>query len=312
MTSVLLQGRRASRLLRPFHPCTVPFSLLLAGATACPAVADLVGHWPMDESGGALVPDVVGPNDGVIAGNAVFVPGLVGNALSFSMATNDRVDLGNIFEFAGSTDFSVSLWMKPAMASSPTLLPVSKHTVGFLNGWIIFVNASGGCYGDPNLTSFYTSNSCGGEITAGTSVTDGNWHFVVAVVDAGTTRSLYIDGGLAQATGPTNPITATASQLVFGGATFGGDTGGAYTGLLDDVQIYDSALTCAQVAAMFATPGSTAPNVFDINRDGVVNGADLGLLLGEWGPCGAACLADFDCDGDVDGADLGQLLGAWT
>ena len=51
----------------------------------------------------------------------------------------------------------------------------------------------------------------------------------------------------------------------------------------------------------------------DLDRDGIVGGADLGLLLGAWGPCagGAACTADIDRDGNVNGSDLGLLLGAW-
>ncbi|MDC0992073.1 hypothetical protein OAR33_00710, partial [bacterium] len=53
--------------------------------------------------------------------------------------------------------------------------------------------------------------------------------------------------------------------------------------------------------------------VADFNGDGVVSGADLGLLLGAWGPCdpGASCFADLTGDGAVTGADLGLLLGAW-
>ncbi|HMN96955.1 MAG TPA: hypothetical protein PKC43_10700 [Phycisphaerales bacterium] len=46
----------------------------------------------------------------------------------------------------------------------------------------------------------------------------------------------------------------------------------------------------------------------DLNGDGVVNGADIGLLLGQWGGPGSA---DLDGNGVVDGADLGLLLGAW-
>jgi hypothetical protein len=50
----------------------------------------------------------------------------------------------------------------------------------------------------------------------------------------------------------------------------------------------------------------------DLDQDGTVTGADLGLLLGAWGPCGAVpCLGDLDLDGSVTGADLGLLLGAW-
>jgi len=47
----------------------------------------------------------------------------------------------------------------------------------------------------------------------------------------------------------------------------------------------------------------------DLNGDGAVDGADLGLLLGDWGA--GESPADLNGDGVVDGADLGLLLGAW-
>ncbi len=54
-------------------------------------------------------------------------------------------------------------------------------------------------------------------------------------------------------------------------------------------------------------PPTTCPA--DLNQDGVVDGADLGILLGAWGL--ASSPADLNGDGTVDGADLGGLLGAW-
>lgn len=56
------------------------------------------------------------------------------------------------------------------------------------------------------------------------------------------------------------------------------------------------------------------PCVADLNDDCAVDGADLGLLLGAWGPCGKkgpGCFGDLNDDGKVDGADLGLLLGDW-
>ncbi|MFO0783727.1 MAG: PQQ-dependent sugar dehydrogenase [Phycisphaerales bacterium] len=47
----------------------------------------------------------------------------------------------------------------------------------------------------------------------------------------------------------------------------------------------------------------------DLNNDGVVDGTDLGLLLGNWGASG---VGDLNADHTVDGTDLGLLLGAWT
>lgn len=51
-------------------------------------------------------------------------------------------------------------------------------------------------------------------------------------------------------------------------------------------------------------PGSPA----DLNGDGVVDGADLTQLLGNWGQPGPS---DINGDGVTDGADLSQLLGEW-
>ena len=50
--------------------------------------------------------------------------------------------------------------------------------------------------------------------------------------------------------------------------------------------------------------------VGDLSADGAVNGADLALLLGEWGVAGVSP-ADLNVDGAVNGADLAILLGGW-
>ena len=49
----------------------------------------------------------------------------------------------------------------------------------------------------------------------------------------------------------------------------------------------------------------------DLNHDGLVNGADFGLLLGKWG-CDDPGYADLDGDGCVLGSDIGIMLGDWT
>ena len=49
----------------------------------------------------------------------------------------------------------------------------------------------------------------------------------------------------------------------------------------------------------------------DLDRDGRVNGADLGMLLSAWGPANGSA-ADINGDGSVNGSDLGVLLSGWT
>jgi hypothetical protein len=53
----------------------------------------------------------------------------------------------------------------------------------------------------------------------------------------------------------------------------------------------------------------------DLNCDGAVNGDDLGILLGAWGPCitgPPTCRGDLDGNGVVNADDLGQLMAAWS
>jgi hypothetical protein len=50
--------------------------------------------------------------------------------------------------------------------------------------------------------------------------------------------------------------------------------------------------------------------VGDVNSSGAVDGADLGLLLANWGDC-PQCAADLNGDCVVNGLDLGTLLAAW-
>jgi sulfatase modifying factor 1 len=69
-------------------------------------------------------------------------------------------------------------------------------------------------------------------------------------------------------------------------------------------------LLAALAAVALAAP-SSAQCVGDLDGNGRVNGADIGLLLGEWGAAGGTTGADIDGNGTVNGADLGLLLGAW-
>jgi hypothetical protein len=49
----------------------------------------------------------------------------------------------------------------------------------------------------------------------------------------------------------------------------------------------------------------------DITGNGLVDGEDLTMLLGEWGACELDCQGDIDENGTVDGSDLTILLGFW-
>ena len=65
-----------------------------------------------------------------------------------------------------------------------------------------------------------------------------------------------------------------------------------------------------EVHVIFVDNGAPSPaGPADLNGDGIVNGADLGLLLGAFGSSIPA--ADLNCDGVVNVFDLLELLAAW-
>ena len=66
--------------------------------------------------------------------------------------------------------------------------------------------------------------------------------------------------------------------------------------------------------ALFISGEAPPPQGSDINLDGHVDAADLGLVLGAWGPCPVVgpCIGDLNGDGIVDAGDIGQLLSEFT
>ncbi|MBL9140516.1 MAG: right-handed parallel beta-helix repeat-containing protein [Phycisphaerae bacterium] len=87
-----------------------------------------------------------------------------------------------------------------------------------------------------------------------------------------------------------------------------------YAGLprfVDDTNVVDSGSGTAPMVDRGAHERSAPPPPAcppDLNSDGSVTGADLGIFLSSWGLGGAT---DFNGDGFTDGADLGELLVAW-
>ncbi len=110
--------------------------------------------------------------------------------------------------------------------------------------------------------------------------------------DAGTTIACDDDG----CTGGVAPFTSLLSLDLVSGVTYYFAVGGY------------SAAAAGPFTIEITGPAGPPPCFGDINLDGIVGGADLGLLLGNWGFTGTG---DLNNDGVVNGADLGLLLGAW-
>lgn len=71
-----------------------------------------------------------------------------------------------------------------------------------------------------------------------------------------------------------------------------------------------------EVDAVSIVAGVTTPfDASDLDQNGTVNGADLAIVLGNWGGPGVlrnGMTADLNGSGAVDGADLAVVLGSWS
>lgn len=86
----------------------------------------------------------------------------------------------------------------------------------------------------------------------------------------------------------------------------------ATTGVLDFVTATATRLSTRDTSEFSACLGVTlGASPADLDGDGSVDGSDLAIVLGSWGPC-ADCVADVNRDGTVDGTDLAFVLGGWT
>ena len=191
---------------------------------------------------------IVGTNAGIFFGNG---------SVDWS-APSDGFD--NMREvFAGS--FSVSAWIKTSES-------IGDDGDAAIDGMTILW-----AYADPagsiplavtgSKLAFFTGAESGpGHTLHSTSaVNDDTYHHVVVTRNLRTgEKKVYVDGVLeAAGHGSTDRLDGNAEKLSFGGS-FNVFTR-SYTGLLDDMQIYQGVLDAGQVATLFNNPGNTVPDL---------------------------------------------------
>ncbi len=108
----------------------------------------------------------------------------------------------------------------------------------------------------------------------------------------------------------TDPWNVVAAPLVFG-ITVTDESDCNNDGIADFGQLLDGNIVDVNGDGIPDTCQQPTCDDADLVTDGFVNGADLGLLLGAWGPATRTTRADLNGDGSIDGADLGTLLSFW-
>jgi hypothetical protein len=216
------------------------------------ASAALVGHWTFDEASGPTVFDATANgNDGTING-ATRVAGHVGSgALSFD-GQNDIVNIPNdaALNFAGSSSMTVTAWVSAAGAPGGACCGtiVGQRTPG---NWVLRDDRrSAGAEFEILVSPGWQGDGAGDGVPR---TPLGEWHHIAAVVDGSQVR-IYVDGSMGDSFSYTGPMAGAGTPT-----DIGGGSDGFFNGLIDDVQIYDSALADWQVKYVADNPGAVAP-----------------------------------------------------
>ena len=255
-----------------------------SGATNCaPEPSGLVSWWPGDGNAN----DIQGSNHGILQNGATFAPGLVGQAFSFD-GVNDYVSSP---PNPVTGDFTIEFWEK---SSSNALYKVA---LGFAASASPGTNNLIFDFNDPDWpggTGLWVYWNGGGEyrITTGSigSFTNGLWHHI-ALTRSGVNMTLYVNGASAGSTVYAPAIDLSNFDINHIGA--GPSPANFWEGSVDEVSIYDHALTPQEIADVY-TAGSagkctnTPPPVCVTPPSGLVS----------WWPGGGNA---NDIQGDNDG-----------
>ena len=205
-----------------------------------------VAYWRLGEAAGPTAFDASGHNatgtyfNGVLLGQPGGLAEDTDTAARFD-GQNDHVRFANPL----ANDFTIEAWVKTT-ANSLTGTEayqgnglVWSDVSGVANDWVLSVLN--------NRAAFHAGNP-GGSIIGTTPVNDGNFHHVAVTRVRGGEMRLYVDG-LLEATGVTGDVALNANPFV----VVGGNTldGRYFNGTIDEVAVYDRALSVDSVAAHF-------------------------------------------------------------
>ncbi len=207
--------------------------------------AGLAGYWNFDEGSGTVAVDLSGKgNNGSIVGGAAFVEGVSGKALLFNgsgyvnIPSSPSIDMVN--------NMSVSLWAKIDPASVPMATLIAKgHThVGGIRGWAMRVNSDT----MPGETEFFggVNGVWQTVVFPNLNPPDNAWHLVTGVKD-GSGMRVFVDGVLRNSNTAAGGDFNSVSEFDL---RIGDDVinqGRAIIGAIDDVRIYNYALSTTEV-----------------------------------------------------------------
>jgi hypothetical protein len=237
----------------------------------------LVGRWKFE---GGLTNEVAGGGDGT--GDPNFVAGVDGSGLEFygdsrTIVINDSAEYYNFYP----QGMTVSVWVQTSTSTWDGVV-AKQQRYDTWSGWTIDVQ------GGWSHFTIRTNNDLWGTDDDG-NMFDGNWNLITGVFDPVTsTYRIYVDGRLRNEHAPISPPTTHSEPLAFGAETADGQI--PYTGILDEVNIWNYALDPLDIAQQYVDYNPDADVCIEnpeLDFDGncVVDIDDFASIAASWLEC---------------------------
>lgn len=214
------------------------------------APAALVAHWDCNESDGRILHDSSGSYNGNLSDTASFVSGgISGNALHVSLEANGYVDMGDVLPMQ-NTSFTIVAWIKTTSGIIDDYSHiVAKHEAFTRNGYNLSQSRLG--VGPRYNKAAFTSGDLPPAAIGTSRINDGKWHQLVGVYKVNGSKLIYVDGAPSEGTGPNQTIEPNRAGFMIGGVYINGKPTGRFTGLIDEVQVYDHPLTPKEIDSLY-------------------------------------------------------------
>jgi len=186
----------------------------------------LIAHWKLDETEGMVIHDSAGRHhDATVMGAPLWQPegGVIGGALQLSGMPDSA--LAETVRDPSEGSLSVFAWVKGGAAGQV----VVSQQIGA--NWLMADPATGAL-----LTELQSGGRQSKALSSDAVITDGDWHRIGFTWD-GSNRRLYADDILVAEDTDTRLAQSNGNLLLGCGATMTPAT--FFTGLIDDVRIYD-------------------------------------------------------------------------
>ncbi len=286
--------------------------VLIQAVGPAPAPVGLMGHWKLDTNPNMDPPpadpnvfltalDEVGPgsHNGTLTNGPVWAAGQAAGSFALDFdGTDDFVDMGGVTTLGiGTGNASLAVWAK---FDDPQLDTVLGPAVAVLAGKGHLRDGSGhGLHILDNKVGYQVRLMGGATINiySNTVLNDGAWHHLGGVLERGKTNGvrLYVDGVLQSQTGDSTVFGASNlnddSLFYVGARSWPAEVRRFhFNGQIDEVQLYDIALTQENIDYLYAHPGEA-----------------IKLVCGDWGFLDR----DFDRNCYVDLADFAAFMSQW-